>query len=174
MDEAATKLPVAKRHCHGLRAILFVVAATTSANARADVYRCMVKGAPVYTDKPCEPGAQPHALPALGAVPPAERVKIPSGHDSRNAARAARDKSDAAWLKQHEARKAQDARMNAAISEGRVLRDMTPDQVRRALGSPDDVERQSGSEEWVYGTGRNRQTVFIENGRVTRISGRKP
>lgn len=142
--------------------------------AGAEVYRCEVKGSPVYTDKPCRAGAVPRALPPLGTIPPAETAKLPPRHALTGAARSAREKSDAAWLKQHEARRAQEARMSPAIAEGRVLKDMTPDQVRRALGGPDEVTRRAGSEEWIYGSGKSRQVVLIEKGRVTRISGRKP
>lgn len=142
--------------------------------AEAVVYRCEVDGKPVYTDKPCAAGVAPHPMPQISTVPAAGDSDLAKEHDARiERSRKARDQEDAVWLKSHEARKAEEARMNAAIVERKVLKEMTPDQVRRALGSPDQVERGSGAEEWVYGSGKTKRTVLIENGRVVKISGRE-
>lgn len=140
----------------------------------AAVYRCEVAGKRVYTDQPCAAGVAPHQMPQISTVPAAADADLSKEHDARiERGRAARDKEDAAWLKEHGEAKEHEARMNAAIAERRALKDMTPDQLRRALGSPDEVERKSGSETWVYGSGKSKQTVLIENGRVVRISGKK-
>lgn len=140
----------------------------------AAVYRCEIDSKLVFTDQPCAAGAAAHQMPLITTVPAAGDADLAKEHDARiERGRVARDKEDAAWLKEHEESKAQEARMDAAIAEKKALKDMTPDQVRRALGSPDEVERKAGSEEWVYGSGKAKQAVLIENGRVVRISGRK-
>ncbi|MGQ0618828.1 MAG: hypothetical protein ACT4QA_02755 [Panacagrimonas sp.] len=142
----------------------------------ATVYRCDVAGKPVYTDKPCTAGAAPHAMPSIGTMPAVDAdASLGKAYDQREEeSRQSREQADAAWLKLHEARKAEDARLNAAIAEGRVVKDMSPDQVRRVLGSPDELERRPGGiEEWSYGSGKARQVVVIEGGRVVRISGKK-
>lgn len=145
-----------------------------SVAVEAAVYRCEVGGKPVYTDQPCAAGVAPHRMPQISTVPAAADADLAKEHDARiERGRAAREKGDAAWLKEHAESKEQEARMNAAIADKKALKDMTPDQVRRALGSPDEVERTSGSETWVYGGGKTRQMVLIENGRVVKISGRK-
>lgn len=144
--------------------------------AAAAVYRCEVGGRPVYTDRPCAAGEAPHALPQISTLPAAGEADLAKEHDARvERGRKAREKDDAAWLKSYEAAKNRDARMDAVIADGKVLKDMNADQVRRALGSPDEVERRAGGEEWVYRDGRSRQTVVIENGQVVKISrsGRK-
>lgn len=140
----------------------------------AAVYRCEVGGKPVYTDRPCAAGVAPHAMPQISTVPAAGESDLAQEHDARkDRGRKARDKDDAAWLKSHAEAKDREARMNAAIADKKALKDMNPDEVRRALGSPDEVERRSGVEEWVYIDGKSRQTVVIENGRVIKISGKK-
>lgn len=149
----------------GLLAVLPVEAA---------VYRCEIGGSPVYTDRPCAAGVAPHAMPQISTVPAAGDSDLAKDHDARiERGRKARDKDDAAWLKAHEETKDRAARMRAAIAEKKVLKDMTPDEVRRALGSPDEVERENGREEWVYGSGKARQVVVIEDGRVVKIPARK-
>lgn len=142
--------------------------------AGAAVYRCEVGGKPVFTDQPCAAGARPHALEPLNTLPAAADADLAKAHDTRaEKERRARDKDDAAWLKSHEAAKEREARINAAVAGKKVLKDMNPDEVRRALGSPDEVERREGREEWIYGSGKTRQTVVIENGRVVKIPSRK-
>ena len=136
--------------------------------AHAAVYRCEVEGRKLYLDRPCEAGGRPHALPALGVMPAGGEVDLAMEHDARrDRQRAARDQDDAAWLKAHRARKAVESRMNAAISEHRVLKDMSADQVRRALGSPDEVKRNNGVERWTYVEGKKRRTVVLEDGKVS-------
>ncbi|MGQ0701246.1 MAG: DUF4124 domain-containing protein [Panacagrimonas sp.] len=156
------------------RALALLLTLLAALSVQAAVYRCEVDGKPVYTDKPCAAGATPHPLPQFGTMPAARDANLAGDRDQRQEQqRKSRHKDDADWLKAHEARKAEEVRMNAAIAEGQVLKDMSADQVRRALGSPDEIERKSGVEEWSYGSGKTRQTVVIENGRVLRIAGKK-
>lgn len=135
--------------------------------ADAAVYRCEVNGRRVYTDQPCAPNAAPHELPGVLSVPAGEEADLAGDYDARTEReRASRKKEDAAWLKSHEAARAENARMDAAIAERKVLKGMSADQVRRALGRPDEVERGAGTEQWTYGSGKTRQVVNFENDRV--------
>lgn len=139
--------------------------------AEAAVYRCMVDGKPTYTDQPCGAGARPHAMPGISTVPSVGESDLAKDFDARRERESeAKEKDDKAWLEDHAERKETEARMNAAIAERKVLKDMSPDQVRRALGSPDEVERKGSSEEWIYGTGKQRRTVQFEGGKVVRSS----
>ena len=132
------------------------------------VYRCEVGGRTVYTDHACAAGASPHDLPVISVLPAGEQSDLAGDHDARRARlRGSRQKEDAAWLKAHQKRKATDARMNAAAADHKVLKDMSADQVRRALGAPDEVKRKDGVEKWVYVDGKQRRTVVLKNGRVT-------
>lgn len=155
--------------------VLAILILLATIEVEAAVYRCEVDGKPVYTDRPCAAGASPHALPQLSTVPgAADEAGLAGDYDRRKAQqRKSHEEADADWFKLHEARKAEEVRMNEAVAEGRVLKDMTAAQVRRALGSPDEVERKSRVEEWTYGSGKARQIVVIENGRVTRVTGAK-
>jgi hypothetical protein len=157
-----------------IKALLWVVLIAPVAVAESAVYRCMVDGKPTYTDQPCGAGAKPHEMPAISTVPSPGESDLAQEFDARRERESeAKQKDDKAWLEDHAERKALDARMNAAIAERKVLKDMSPDQVRRALGSPDEVERKGGSEEWIYGTGKQRRTVQFEGGKVVRSTGKK-
>lgn len=146
-----------------------VLAALPTTSTAAPVYRCEIEGRVVYTDRPCGQGAAPRQLPALVTLPAAPPTELTMERGRREAeAREAHDRESAAWLKAHEAGKVEEARMRAAVDEGRILKGMSADQVRRALGSPDEVERSGPSEEWIYGSGKARQTVAFENGKVVR------
>lgn len=150
------------------------VALGVALQASAAVYRCEIDGRMVYTDRPCATGAQPHTLPALSTVPSEGTPDLSRQHDERvQRERESRSRDDAAWLESHARRREQDARMEAAIAAGQVIKGMRADQVRRALGSPDEVERSQGSERWTYGAGRDKQAVDLEGGVVVRIGGRK-
>lgn len=155
--------------------ILVLICAVLAGVAEAAVYRCEVQGRTVYTDHPCAAGAAPHALPELSRVPSETASDLAEQFDERREQDLKdKRKSDAEWLKAHESRRAIEARMREAAREGQVLKDMTPDQVRRALGGPDEVERGADGEQWVYGNGKSRRTVVFKQGRVVRISGKKP
>lgn len=143
-------------------------------SVEAEVYRCEVAGKSVYTDKPCAAGAEPHAMPGLSTVPSEADADLVKQYDQRREQDLKdKRKEDAEWLKAHEARRAEEERMSAAAAAGRVLKDMSADQVRLALGGPDEVERSADGEEWVYGSGKARQSIVFKQGRVVRISGKK-
>lgn len=137
--------------------------------AAAAVYRCEVDGAAVYTDRPCAADAQPHAMAPIGTVPAAAAADLVADHDRRRARQFdARERADAAWLEAHARRRENEARIDAAVAERRVVKGMSADQVRGALGSPDAVAREDGRERWTYGRGKQRRTVVLEHGKVTR------
>lgn len=140
----------------------------------AEVYRCEADGKTVYTDQPCAAGAEPVALPPLGRVPAGEASDLADAYDERmDRRRESRKREDARWLQSHRARKEETARFDAAVREKRVLKGMGADHVRRALGSPDDIERAEGRETWTYGTGsKRRRTLVFEDGRLTADRGK--
>lgn len=157
-----------------MRGLLIVLMLGWAGLAQAAVYRCMVDGKPTYTDRPCAAGSAPHALPPISTLPSPGQSDLAQDYDERRERQTeVREQEDKAWLKDHAARKDRDARMNAAIAERRVIKDMSTDQVRRALGSPDEVQREGGREQWVYGTGKQRRTVQFEAGRVVKSTGKK-
>lgn len=134
---------------------------------RADVYRCEIDGRKIYRDRPCAAGDQPHALPKLGVMPSAGEADLVADYDARQARQQAiHEKNDAAWLDRHAKRRATESRMNAAAADRRVVKDMSADQVRRALGSPDEVTRKDGVERWTYVEGKKRRTVVLKDGKV--------
>jgi hypothetical protein len=152
-----------------MRVLLLLALAASSLGAHAAVYRCEVQGRPVYTDKPCAPGAQPHAMAPIGAVPAAPASDLAAAHEARRERQLERrERADEAWLEAHAERRKRDATMGAAAARGKVLKDMSADEVRRALGGPDQVSREDGREEWTYGSGKQRRTVVLEGGKVVR------
>lgn len=158
---------------------LVLVAGLLPTLVSAEVYRCEREGRTVYTDVPCAAGARPQvpsapAAVVTGAGVPAEVAKQ---YDERMAReKKARDEADAQWLEAHESRKAEEARIRAALIEGRVIAGMTPAQVRQVLGGPDEISHEVAGgrniERWEYrGKGRKRSVSF-EDGRVTGASDR--
>lgn len=150
-----------------MRPRLALLGMLLSLPADAAVYRCVVEGRPVYTDQPCGAQAAPYKLPGIHSLPAGEEADLSRDHDERlDRERASHKKEDAAWLKEHESAKAEEERMRAAIAEHKVLKGMSSDQVRRALGGPDEVERGAGTEQWTYGSGKTRKVISFENDRV--------
>jgi hypothetical protein len=142
--------------------------------AEAAVYRCEVDRRPVYTDRPCAAGSAPHDLPVISVLPSPGEADLVADHDARRERHLkAKTQEDAKWLKDHRKRKVTDERMSAAAVDHKVLKDMSADQVRRALGSPDEVKRKDGVERWTYVDGKQRRTVVLKNGRVSSAGGPK-
>lgn len=144
------------------------------------VYRCEEGGAITYTDQPCAPGAAARQLPAVIVVtpPPASQRALAREHDARLARdRAERDRADAEWLKQHGNRRDREARVRKAILAHKVIRGMTMDEVRQALGEPDDVSGGetfgSDKESWTYTDSGGTRTVNFKNREVTTTSLRR-
>ncbi len=143
------------------------------------VYKCEEKGVITYTDRPCTPGATAAELPGLIVAPPPTRSQqdLARDHDARMArARADRDRDDAAWLKQHGERKDRAARVRKAILEHRVIKSMTFDEVKQALGDPDEVQGGdsfgTAKTTWVYRKDGGRRTVNFKDGEVTSTTAR--
>jgi len=140
----------------------------------APVYKCEENGAITYTDRPCSDTAQAHALPAPIVVAPPSRSELERAraHDSRLARdRAERDRADGEWLTQHANRRDREARVRKAILEHRVIKSMTMDEVRQALGEPDRIDGGdsygTAKETWTYLADGQRRTVNFKNGEVT-------
>ena len=135
---------------------------------RAEVYLCESDGKKVYTDNPCTPGDKPHQMPEISTVPSVEGIDLAEQYDARaKKSRQARDGEDKAWLKSHDAGKAREKKMREAIFDKRVLKDMSSDEVRLAIGSPDEVEYSGGQERWIYRNGRQKRVVTLQDGRVS-------
>ena len=144
-----------------------------SAGARP-VFKCEEKGKITYTDQPCTPDARATELPGLIVATPPTRSQqeLAREHDARmQRARSERERDDAEWLKQHRNRKDREARVRKAIIEHRVIKSMTMDEVKRALGEPDHIDTGdsygTAKETWVYLDGGQRRTVNFKNGEVT-------
>ena len=144
---------------------------------RADVYRCQQDGRTTYTDHPCAAGAEPAELPSVTTVAPAAHAKRLADQYDREAARAAGEQrrariaEDERYQKQH----AQDQAIRKALVEHRVIKGMTPADVRRVLHSPSRIENEGGvSERWIYEDGGEHRTVTFRNGVVSADTTRKP
>lgn len=147
--------------------------------AARPVYKCEDNGNMTYTDQPCAPGATAAQLPGLivTAPPTAAEQDLARAHDARTAgARAARDRDDAQWLKQHAQRQDRDARVRQAILAHKVIKGMTFAEVKQSLGEPQDVRGGDsyGTDKttWVYADGRSRRTVNFKDGQVTSTTSR--
>jgi hypothetical protein len=141
------------------------------------VYKCEEKGAITYTDRPCSDAAQPHELPLATMVqrPGASELERARSFDARLAReRADRDRADGEWLKQHANRRDRAERVRKAILEHRVIKSMTRDEVRQALGEPDQVDSGdsygTAKETWTYQLDGERRTVNFKDGEVTTTS----
>lgn len=153
---------------------LGVVLAAGPGPRSQSVYKCQEKGAITYTDRPCSPTAEAATLPGLiVAAPPARaQLDLARAHDARVAREASgRDRGDAEWLKQHGQRRDREARVRQAILGHKVIRNMTPDEVRQSLGEPDHVDTGDSygteKETWTYLDGGARRTVNFKDGKVT-------
>lgn len=154
-------------------AVSFGVLLAATAGSQA-IYKCQEKGSITYTDRPCSPAADAAELPALiVAAPPARAQQdLARAWDARVAREGAeRDRADGEWLKQHGQRRDREARVRKAILGHQVIRNMTPDEVRQALGEPDHVDAGdsygTAKETWTYLDGGARRTVNFKDGKVT-------
>jgi hypothetical protein len=153
-----------------------VLLAAIAAGAQP-VYKCQESGTITYTDRPCSPEAEPAVLPGLvvTAPPGAAQRNLAQARDARIARETAeRDRADAEWLKQHHNRRDREARVRQAIIEHRVIKSMTADEVKLALGEPDQVDRGESygtdKETWTYLQDGARRTVNFKDGQVTTTS----
>ncbi|MGH8441551.1 MAG: DUF4124 domain-containing protein [Nevskiaceae bacterium] len=143
------------------------------------VYKCQEKGVITYTDRPCAPDAAAAELPDLIVTTPPARSQqdLARAHDARlQRARAEREHDDAEWLKQHANREDREARVRRAILEHRVIHGMTFDEVKQALGEPQEVQGGdsfgTAKTTWVYAGGGRRRTVNFKDGQVTTTTGK--
>jgi hypothetical protein len=154
--------------------VLCVICGWPASTPGAAVFRCTVEGRALYTDLPCRAGEAPHALPRLGVMPAGDQADLATAHDARRQRlRDAREADDAAWLGAHASRQAQERRMEEAIRQKRAAPGMSADQLRRALGRPDRVERdRDGEERWSYrAEGGRAKTVRLRDGKVVGRAG---
>ena len=154
--------------------VVVVLAYVLSGAAGAKpVYKCEEKGQITYTDQPCSAGARATELPGLIVAEPPTRSQreLARAHDARmEQMRTERDRDDAEWLKQHGNRKDREARVRKAIVEHKVIKSMTFDEVKQALGEPDRVDSGDsyGTDKatWIYADGGQQRTVNFKNGEV--------
>lgn len=145
--------------------ILILLFATT---ARAEVYKCMVAGKAVYTDRPCNAAAAPAKLPPINTEQPHASDDLVKNHDERQSrALKARDESNAAFLKAQGDKAAREKSVRAAIIDHRVVKGMTATEVESALGRADE-KRPDGS--WLFLREGLQTTVRFEDGRVSGLS----
>ena len=163
-----------------MKTAMAVLALVLSVPAGAmPVYKCEEKGVITYTDRPCSPGAAAAELPdVIVAVPPTRSEQdLARAHEQRlGRARAERERDDAQWLKQHGNRRDRDARVRAAILAHKVIRGMTFDEVRQALGEPQEIQGGdsygTAKTTWVYADGGARRSVNFKDGQVTSTTAR--
>lgn len=160
-------------------ALLVAAGAALPLNA-APVFKCEADGKVTYTDRPCAPEAQPHALPqAIVVEPPARSEReLARQHDARIQREAGtRDQADAEWLKNHRVRKDREERVRNAIIRKEAIKGMSAEEVRRALGEPEKIARSeshgSPKETWTYAGEGESRTVNFKNGEVSSVSKRR-
>lgn len=163
-----------------MRTISVLLLSLLPTAASAEVYRCEQSGKAVYTDRPCYAQAAPLTVREPNAVTATQgERKLAREYDRRvERDRKARDKADRQWVKEHSAAEADMARIRKAIEQHRVVRGMTPDQVRMVLGVPaqtdSSVVREADIEQWTYRSASGgKQVVTFKNGRVSNATAEK-
>lgn len=142
----------------------------------AEVYRCDHNGQPVYTDRPCAAGAAPATLPSINGMSPQPAASdLARDYDERRATESKEHReADAAWLQEHEARKAREDLIRSAMVQGRIIKGMRPEQVQRVLHSPTRIEGAgSESERWIYESGGEQRSIGFKDGVVSTDASRK-
>ena len=141
--------------------------------SQAQVYRCAVNGQTVFSQTPCAPEAEViRSDPTAPSVAP--RGLRPGERDTlrQQSSRTDRERQRAA---EHNAAERDRQRLEEATRSRQVVPGMTPDQVRRAWGSPARVNvtdsRHAYSEQWVYERENYRRDyVHFRDGVVTSVS----
>lgn len=139
----------------------------TALPAAAEVYRCSENGKPVYTDRPCHPGAAAAQLPPLTPIDrQPTSTPLTRQFDAEARADASRKRqADAEWSRNYAARKAHDEGVRSAIIEHRLIKGMTMDEVRRSIGEPTRIDGEAGDQpHWTYQNGRERRTLVFAGG----------
>jgi hypothetical protein len=146
-----------------------ITAGVLSLTSEAAVYRCEQGGRTVYTDTPCAAGSEPIAERQPTSIAADGDADLAAAHDERRERELdLRSTADAQWLRLHEDRRAEAARVRQGLVEGRVVAGMSAADVRHVRGAPDSIEPGAGAggERWVYRRDRKREVVQFENGRV--------
>jgi hypothetical protein len=159
---------------------LLAIGLLSAAVSATPVYKCEEGGAITYTDRPCSPAATAHELPGLVVtVPPTgpER-ELAARHDARAAREGSeRERADAEWLKRHAEQRDREDKVREAILAKRVIKGMTADEVRRALGDPEQVSGGESfgtdKESWTFRVGSETRVVNFKNGEVLTTSTRR-
>lgn len=164
-----------------LRSVLCLCVFLAVPAAAQPVYKCEENGKITYTDQPCAPGARRAVLPDVIVMQPPSRAErdLARAHEARIAReRGERDRADAEWVREHDRRTDRDARVRKAIIEHRVIKGMTMEEVRQALGEPERVAGGesfgSAKETWSYvADGRTRTVNFKNREVISTAVGRK-
>lgn len=143
--------------------------------AAAELYRCEQEGQLLFTDQPCHADAEPLLVQGPNRIQPGRNAELLKQHDERlQRERSERDQADARWLEAHEKAKEEEERMQRALADNRVIKGMTPAQVRQVWGEPTEIEHTEKGERWIYKENRKRRTVSFVDERVSAVSGSGP
>jgi len=141
--------------------------------ASAELYRCPKDGTTVFSDKPCSDDAQPYMPKPIQVVPATKVPDLAKQYDDRVSKEVKeRNKADAAWSKDYEAKKQQDETIRNARMAGKVVVGMTQQQVRDLLGDPQIHSRNENKnivrEGWTYkNRDGSRTIVYFKDGIVS-------
>lgn len=134
------------------------------------VYKCTLEGRTVFTDRPCFSDEPPIDLPPVNheaAVPAPSGKELAKRYDQRiSKGKAARDKADAAFVKQQQDASKRADTNRAAILDHRVLKGMTASEVKSALGEPDSIDA-SGT--WLFHGDGKRTTIQFDAKGVSKV-----
>ncbi len=156
-----------------LPALALTIGGWVSADAAsAEIYRCERDSVPVFTDIPCAPGAEPLVTRNPTTVQASHNADLARRYDERlERERRERDRADAQWLGAHDLAQAEDQRLHRALIEGRVIKGMSPAQVRQVWGEPAQIQSSEAGERWTWRDGKKRRTVSFKDEHVRSVSG---
>ncbi|HSW11648.1 MAG TPA: DUF4124 domain-containing protein [Solimonas sp.] len=157
-------------NCHSIRSGLLCSLLLACLPAAAEVYQCGEPGKLIYTDRPCADGEKLELRAPVVVEPPS--ADAARDYDRRIAReRGQRDAADAAWLEQHDERRAREERIRAARIAREAVEGMSPADVRHALGEPDQVSSGDRSERWTYRRDDGgRHVVSFRDGTVSAVA----
>ena len=145
--------------------------------AGAEVYRCVERGTPRFSDQPCAAGTAPLAVPPPNVIEAGPQAPLAERYQQRvETYQRERAVEDADWRRQHEQRATTGERVREARQRGEVVVGMSVLEVRGLRGDPQQIQPLTANgirrEVWTYG-GKNkpRETVTFENGVVVKHSG---
>ena len=155
--------------------LLLLLVLTTP--ARAEIYRCVKDGKTVLTDRPCHAEAEPLVVREPNRVTAtAGEKRLAREYERRvERERRGRDQADREWVRQQDAREVDAKRIARAVEQRKVVRGMTPEQVRMLYGVPDSVEtstvKDHDIEQWAYSSGAvGKRVVTFRDGIVASAS----